>query len=162
MILQWKTFSIDLPSLGAFLKTNISKADGIVADIDTFEIIEKEPFDQEDAEAIQTYYDSLTEDGEAIKSAIPAATIIKNKILGAMEFGKDLIAEYGASNVISGFSLEQIQAIMTRTSKVRGALNSGALYVALSELDLIQTDDYLITTDKITQVKSKIQTYLEG
>lgn len=87
---------------------------------------------------------------------------IKNRILAAMEFGRDLMAEYGASNIISGLTMEQIQEIMERTIKVQAALSSGSLYVALTELALVQTDEIIITPERVTEFRNKIETYLNN
>lgn len=92
--------------------------------------------------------------------SMPLQLIIKNKILESMDFGRNLMAEYGASNVIAELSLEQVQYIIDKTLKLQAALNTGALYVALTELDLLETDDVVITTAKITEFRHKIQDYL--
>lgn len=96
----------------------------------------------------------------SIEIVIQPAELVKQKILAAMSFGRGLIAEYGASNVLSGYSIEQIRDIMNRTYKVQNALNTGSLYVALTELDNIETDDSVITEEKILHFKHKIQDYL--
>lgn len=89
-----------------------------------------------------------------------AQDIIKNKILASMEFGKNLMAEYGASNVLAGFSLEQIKYIIEQTKKVQDALASGSLYVAIDELNALITDETLITVEKVTECRNKIERYL--
>lgn len=93
-------------------------------------------------------------------SAPTATDIVKAKILAAMEFGRSVIAEEGAKNTLSGYSLAQIKDIMARTTNVQNALNTGSLYVAIDELALVQTDETLITPAKLTVVRNKIQTYL--
>lgn len=86
--------------------------------------------------------------------------VVKNRILAAMEFGKNIMAEYGASNILVGKSLEQIQDIMTRTAKLQAALATGSLYVAISELDALEPDGEIITEAEITICRNRIQTYL--
>lgn len=67
MTLQWPSFKIDLESFNQFLRNSISNADGIVADDDKFIIVESAPFSQADINSINSYYNSLTEDGEQQK-----------------------------------------------------------------------------------------------
>lgn len=88
-------------------------------------------------------------------------TIVQNKILAARSFGTRLIAQYGATNVLSGYSVDQIQDIMIRTQKVQSALNTGSLYVAISELNLIETDETIITIAKIKNFRNQIEDYLQ-
>lgn len=87
------------------------------------------------------------------------ATYIKGVILRAASFGQGVMAEYGASNVLAGLTLAQIQSIMAKTSKVQAALQSGSLYVALAEIALIERDE-VMTEERITVFRNKIQDYL--
>lgn len=86
---------------------------------------------------------------------------VASKIMAARDFGVRLIAQYGAQNVLSGYSIEQIQDIMTRTAKVQAALNTGSLYVAISELNAIELDDTIITAAKIKVFRNQIEDYLQ-
>jgi hypothetical protein len=86
--------------------------------------------------------------------------IVAKKILGAMQFGKEFMADYGASNVLAGFTIEQIKYVMTVTADLQAALLTGSLYVALDELAAIETDEVIITPAKVTDARHKIQTYL--
>jgi hypothetical protein len=98
-----------------------------------------------------------------VSSHIPTSTIqdvVADKIAAARSFGLKLIAQYGAQNVLSGYSIVQIQDIMNRTAKVQAALNTGSLYVAIAELNAVETDDTIITTDKIKSFRNLIQDYL--
>lgn len=70
MILKWRDFTINLDSFKDFLDANIPDADGIVASPDNFEIIEVNPLTDDEIKQIQTYYDSLTADGEAQKAPV--------------------------------------------------------------------------------------------
>lgn len=87
--------------------------------------------------------------------------IIKNKILAAMDFGRNLMAQYGAQNVLAGYNVTQIQTIMEATEKVQAALNTGSLYVALNEIENIEPDGVLITQATLDNFRHKIQDYLE-
>lgn len=110
----------------------------------------------------------LNEDQEILLSNIvsahssvpPMIEYIKNRILAAMEFGKNIMAEYGASNVIRGLTIEQVQDVMVRTERLQKALITGSLYVAIDEINAIETDEEIITPDRVTEFRNKIETYL--
>lgn len=59
MIGNWLEFEISLPDFLQFLKDNIPKADGIYATSDQWEVIELEPFNDDDRAAINSYLDNL-------------------------------------------------------------------------------------------------------
>lgn len=80
MILNWKSFKIDLESFNEFLKNNVSSADGIVTDINSFTIVEKVSFTQDDTNNVNIYYNSLTEQGEFNK----LNTIEQDKLIQAI------------------------------------------------------------------------------
>lgn len=92
---------------------------------------------------------------------VSPAELIKQKIIAAMAFGRELIAEYGATNVLAGYSIEEIQEIMDKTARVQVALNTGSLYVALAELDAVEIDGSIITEEKMEIFRHKIQDYLQ-
>jgi hypothetical protein len=85
---------------------------------------------------------------------------VTNRILQAMEFGKQIMAEYAAENVLAGLTIPQIQDILLRTAKIQSDLMTGSLYTALVEIDLVQTDDMVVTPTKVKEFRNKIQVYL--
>lgn len=87
--------------------------------------------------------------------------IVADKILAARAFGTRVIARYGASNVLAGYSIEVIQDIMIKTTKVQAALNTGSLYVAIQEINNIQPDGVYITDAKLKAVRNEIEDYLQ-
>lgn len=161
MLLEWKDFQIDLNSFNNMLKANVPHADGIVTNDTGFEIVESAPFTEDAVNTVQAYYDSLTYSGELIKMMPTEQEILKNKIMSAMDFGRNLIANCGATNIIDGMNMEQIQVIVDKTTKVHTALATGALYAALLELDLVETDEIIVTPVKIIAFKNKIEDYLQ-
>jgi len=86
---------------------------------------------------------------------------IANRILAARDFGVRLIAQYGAQNIMAGYSVQEIQAIMERTGRLQAALNTGSLYVAINELNAVETDDVYITPAKIKYFRNLIEDYLQ-
>lgn len=80
MIKNWLPFHIYLPAFYSFLKQNVSKADGILAGEESFEIVELETFEQSDIDTIDGYLNSLTEEGETSKAS--AEETLASKILG--------------------------------------------------------------------------------
>lgn len=61
MILQWKSYKINLDDFNKYLKENIPSADGITASPEYFEIIEISPFTEEEQSNILNYYNLLDE-----------------------------------------------------------------------------------------------------
>lgn len=115
--------------------------------------------------AVYIHYTSATDESalSAVVTAHVAATtsdFVSAAILRAADFGNSLIVEYAVSNVLSGYTLEQVKDIIAKTSKVQVALKSGSLYVALDELSNIETDETVITAAKILLFKNKIESYL--
>lgn len=88
-------------------------------------------------------------------------TSVKAKIQAAMDFGRDLMAEYGAKNVVAGKTTVQIELILNTTANVKAALDTGSLYVALEKLADIEPDGITITASEISDFRNKIQDYLE-
>lgn len=86
--------------------------------------------------------------------------LVKSRIRAARGFGQDLIYQYGTYNVLSGFTVEQIQSIMSRTLKLVAALTTGSLYVAIEELNALELDDTIITETVVTQYRNKIEDFL--
>jgi len=97
-----------------------------------------------------------------LTSLAPAATAVyvTGKILNAVSFGRQIMAEYGAQNVLAGFNTTQIQTIMATTGNVQSALLSGSLKVALAELATITPDGVLVTQATLDSFRHKIQDYL--
>ena len=85
---------------------------------------------------------------------------VKSRISAARTYGIGIVTTYGAVNVLAGLNTEQVQRVMSITSKVVAALNTGSLYVALAELAMITPDETIIKTSQITQVRNQIQDYL--
>lgn len=92
-------------------------------------------------------------------SAPDMVTIVKNKILKAMDFGKNLMAEYGAKNILAGKSIADIKEITSRLATLQTLLTSGSLYCALDEMNNITADE-LISQETINEFKTKLQNYL--
>jgi hypothetical protein len=72
MRLSWKTFKIDLSSFNDFLVANVPNADGISATTGDFAVVERESFGQGDVDLVNSYYGSLTEEGEFLKLNRPS------------------------------------------------------------------------------------------
>lgn len=87
------------------------------------------------------------------------AEVVKARILEAMEFGKQLMAEFGATNVLAGKTTAQIAAISDKLSVVQSRLLSGSLYAALIAIDTLEPDAN-VSTEAIAEFKAKIQAFL--
>jgi hypothetical protein len=87
------------------------------------------------------------------------AVLVKGRILEAMEFGKQLTAEFGASNVLAGKTTAQIAAISDKLSVVQARILSGSLYAALEAIDALQPDAN-VSAEAIAEFKLKVQVFL--
>lgn len=67
MLLQWKPFKIDLLAFKDMLDVYCPNTDGIVANEQNFEIIEKNELTGAEIQHIEDYYDSLTLESETVK-----------------------------------------------------------------------------------------------
>lgn len=111
----------------------------------------------------------LTNTQQATLNAVVAAHVattdvvaaVAARILAARNFGVHVIARYGAQNVLAGYSIDTIQEIMIKTAKVQAALNTGSLYVAIQEINNIEPDGVIITTEKLKAVRNEIEDYLQ-
>lgn len=100
---------------------------------------------------------------QVVASHIAATNLVDtvaSKIMAARAFGIKIITQYGAQNILAGYPVSVIQDIMLRTAKVQGALNTGSLYVAITEINAIVPDDSIITAVKLQAVRNQIEDYL--
>lgn len=85
--------------------------------------------------------------------------VVQNRIQAAMEFGKSIIIEFGATNVLSNKTTSEIAAITDRLSKVQLLLLSGSLYTAIDEITDAPVDEVLTQQTK-DYFLNKIKKYL--
>lgn len=84
---------------------------------------------------------------------------VEEAIDKAMEFGKKLIIEYGAQNVIEGKTTAEVKQIAVKFAELQNLLMSGSLYAARDAMDDI-TPDALVTQETIDDFKAKLDAYL--
>jgi hypothetical protein len=102
---------------------------------------------------------SMKTEWQVYQQQVAAQKIVATRIKAAMDFGRNLMAEYGAQNVVSGKTTAQVTQIATKLSTLQALLLSGSLYAALDEIDLI-TSDALVTDQVKAEFKAKIRKYL--
>lgn len=85
---------------------------------------------------------------------------VKAAISAAMDFGKSLIIDFSAENILSGKTVAEVKQIATDLSELQLLLLSGSLYVSL---DLITnyTPTPLITQAVLNKFRDRIRTYLK-
>lgn len=83
----------------------------------------------------------------------------KNAVLRAMSFGQNLMAEYGAKNILRGYTTAQVRQIATDLAGIQALLLSGSLYSALEDIAAF-TPTALILQSDIDEFTAKLQTYL--
>jgi len=102
---------------------------------------------------------SLKTQWNAYQAQVAAEKYVTTRIKAAMAFGTNLMAEYGAQNVVSGKTVANIMTLSTKLATLQSLLQSGSLYAALDEIDRI-TPDALLTQATKDQFKVKIRKYL--
>jgi hypothetical protein len=102
---------------------------------------------------------ALKTEWAAYQARVVAQKYIATRITAAMDFGKKIMAEYGASNVYAGRTVAEVKTIATKLATLQSLLLSGSLYAALDEIDLI-TSDALVTDQVKAEFKAKIRKYL--
>jgi len=90
-----------------------------------------------------------------------AADRISKRILAAMDVGKQMIADYGALNVLAGYDSTQIATIATALAPLQALLLSGSLKTALAWLEAFTPTD-LITQDTINVFADRIRNFLNS
>lgn len=88
-----------------------------------------------------------------------ATKSVEKAVSKAMGFGKNLMIEYAAVNVLSGKTTAEVKTISDKLVDLQRLLDSGSLYVALEEMDNV-VPDTLVTQATIDDFKAKISTYL--
>lgn len=161
MILQSLSFDIDFDSFHDFLVANVPDADGIVSTDSGFEVIEKTPFSQADIDAVNGYYSALTQSGETSKNTPTMQEIIAQKILNRINFGQQLMANFGAQNILAGYTTSQIQQIAGQLQTVQALMQSGSLETTKAVM-LAITPSTLITQTTINNFAQQIQDYLDA
>jgi len=92
-------------------------------------------------------------------TAIDYNAIVYNSISNAMDFGRQIMIEFGTENVLLGATTEQIKNVVVKLTKIQTLLVGGALHTALEELDVVEPDVFL-TQQRLDSFKNKIRAYL--
>jgi hypothetical protein len=94
-------------------------------------------------------------------------TLYKNLITSAMKFGHYLLIEFAAENVSMGITqANKSKAVLDYLLHVKEALDTGSLYVAISEIDTLVSGgipidlDPFVTEARMLAFKQKIVDYL--
>lgn len=86
--------------------------------------------------------------------------IVKKKIYQCMDFGRDIIAEFGAQNVAMGMSDAQMTQLAEEFSSIQNLLLSGSL--RLAKLQIEANTSVLVSSERKAYFASKIGTFLAG
>ena len=85
--------------------------------------------------------------------------IIGQKIKNAMDFGTQLMVEYGTKNVMRGYNVEQTRTVANELSELQSLLLSGSLYCARQVLIDVVPDN-LVTQEDKDEFLAKLNAYL--
>ena len=94
-------------------------------------------------------------------------TIITNKILSSIEFGKTMLVEFATNNVINNITQSgKTKQVADYLGSLSYLLNSGSLYAAIEEMDRLITEGVpvelspYVTEEIINYYKQKILEFL--
>lgn len=73
--------------------------------------------------------------------SISAHEVAKEKVLAAMDFGQDLMADYSAYNAVAGLSSEQILGIAQLLAPIQALVIAGSIASAKAVLETIAPND---------------------
>lgn len=98
---------------------------------------------------------------EAFESTIVADPLASAKaaMTRARAFGADLIDEYGAKNIIRGYTTAQVRQAASQLTELQILLLSGSLYSALAFIEAL-TPSEVVSQGDIDEFKNKIKLYL--
>ena len=167
MILEWKQFSVNLDRMHQLIKTNLVNYDGMVASSTNLIITFFNEPSQADLDFINDYWNSLTEVGESTPTSFEQLELVKTAVFNAIVFGQKLIVQFSAENVMLGITQAgKTKDVSVYLSELQILLNSGSLYAAIDEIDLLVAQgipvelDPFITEIRLLEYKEVLQEYL--
>lgn len=92
-------------------------------------------------------------------SGLTTSDIVKDRILKAMEFGKELMADYATKRVVRGAGVADTERVLNKLGYIQTSLLAGSLYVALDQLNKLAADSDVPQSD-IDEFKLRISKYL--
>jgi hypothetical protein len=96
---------------------------------------------------------------EDIPVVVDPYEAIRNAVVAAQAFGRDLIIDYSVKNVVRGYTELQVATVATDLDSIMTLLSSGALYTAKEAIQSF-TPTSLITAEDKDEFIGKIKTYL--
>lgn len=164
---NWKSFSVRLDRMHKYFKSICTEYDGMVATEEKLEIILLS-YNEADIIRIDAYWDSLTVESENELNQYELRESVQNIISKAMDFGKQVMVEFSAENVLMGITQQnKTKQVITFLNDVKNAMDTGSLYIAIDEIDKIvnlgipEELSPFITEERLMIFKQKIQSYLE-
>jgi hypothetical protein len=94
-----------------------------------------------------------------LTSQIDVVAMVAKSITAAMNFGRGLMAEFGAANVLKRLTPAQVAGVAQKLLNVQLLLMSGSLYTAISAMNAI-VPDAVLTAEVIKVYRNKIEEYL--
>lgn len=85
--------------------------------------------------------------------------IAKLKIQAAMDFGKQVLIEFAANNVVRGINVAEVKQLTAQFGMIQLLLLNGSLYSALEEIQKLQPNA-LISQADIAYYSNKIMDFL--
>lgn len=164
--LEWKEFEVKLDRMHGHLKEVCSDYSGMVASEEEL-IVMLDYQNEADIIRIDDYWESRTEQEESQPTAQEIQENIQVVISKAMDFGKQLMVEFSAQNVLMGITQAgKTKEVLTFLADIKNAMDTGSLYTAIDEIDELISNGLpvelqpFITEQRLLDFKNKILSYL--
>lgn len=164
IVLEWKPFPIKVDRLGKALKGILSSNfDGLVCGPDSLQIMFKEAVTQEDADAVTTYWDGVTE----ITFSPSLREMISARLNEATVFGQTMILDFAVENVEMGITQAQkTKAVSDYCRGIQRYLQTGSLYAAVEAIQEMITAGVpaelapFVTEARLITYRDRLNAYL--
>lgn len=166
VILQWKSFPVDLTKMRIHLKALLSSNfDGLIANNEALMVQFFEDVLEADQAALAAYWAAAS----TATYAVTAQEIVGAMIANAITFGNKLIVDASTENILLGITVAgKTRVVSDYCEKLQTYLRTGSLYAAVEALDVMIADEDrdaldmepFVTTERLESYKAKIMDYL--
>lgn len=145
---------LNIPDTWPYQVVELGDSEDLPDDGKSWQLMTKVEYDQYTNDHLETYNTWAT-----AFYAVPLIERVKKRILSAKSFAEDLMAEYGAENVLLGRTTDQVIQISLDLVEVQPLLVSGSLYASLKKMSIF-TPTALVSSATVVKYGNKIRVYV--
>jgi hypothetical protein len=166
IVLQWKEFLVDLPSIESWVKSNFPLSGYIGNSADSSLTL----WFNQDASAIPTdeineKWDSLTLDSSEVTAYANrvAASAYQRQAAAAIAYGQTMMAQFAGENLQLGITAAgKTKVVRLAMQEVTNCLTTGSLIEAIDEIKAISPANYdltFITADRLLTACNQLEAF---